>query len=174
MSEARFTFSASEGRIEVSGTEDFVSKQVQEFGDVIRDMLKNAPPANAKQDLGGGGGGGGGTLPKFDEFVNVLASEGGKVQILKPLPGTNNAAQTVSAALLTLFGNSLLGIDEIASSVIREACQSHGCLDSSNFAGTIKDQKEHFIVTGSRSNTNIKLTKPGMRAAEQLARSLNK
>lgn len=178
MSEARFTFSATEGRIEVVGSEEFVAERVKEFSDLIRDLLNKAPavkPLNSHNagNAGAGAGGGGGGKREFADYENVLAFSDNKVQILKPLPGANNAAKTVSAALLTLFGNGLLGTEEIPFSTIREVCQAHGCLDSGNFAGTLKDQKEYFIVSGSRANLTAKLTVPGQRAAEQLAKDLN-
>ena len=94
--EASFSISVQDGRVEVSGSEDFVREQINEFKDVIKETVKalgqpapSAPPptpqqpnvpANPSAEIGS------------NPYPHVLALEEDGVKVLKTLPGSNKAA----------------------------------------------------------------------------------
>jgi hypothetical protein len=180
---ARFTFSATDGRLEVVGSEDFVSKHLEAFGDVLRTLLQrsekpmhrgqdmanslDAPPAavGSKSDVSSAG--------SLDNYQNLFAIADDKIQITKDIPGSSKPEKTINAALLCLFGNSLRGTDELGFDTIRDVCQAHSCLDSPNFARTLKAAKEYLICSGSSRKQIAKLSHPGKRQAEKMAKELN-
>ena len=172
---SRVVVSLTEGRLEIEGPESFVEKQVERFASLIEAGLgkaRHAPdPKPQPQQLT--------DRPEVRNeaglaaYENLFALAGDKVQILKDLPGTNKAERTVSAALLLTFANTLTGADTTSFDAVRETCEAHGCLDSPNFAKTLKGEKEAFVFGGTRNKQTLKLTVPGRRKAEQLATSLN-
>lgn len=178
--EARVYYSASEGKLELQGSEKFVAEQFSKFAEVILKSLESTksiqvsvsnpnsstsasiPIKNSNGEEGA-----------FIEFENLYVLADDKIQILKDLPGANKSEKTVNAGLLACHAKFLLGVTPISTKIIRDICTIHACLDSSNFAQTLKAQKEYFILTGSSSNKMIALSKPGLKKAEEIARSLN-
>lgn len=179
-SQGRFTLSIAGSQLEIVGSEQFIDKQIERFEPLIVGLLAGeeaqtpTPPDAVAPDTGGDSGEVKGDLPKLAlaSYENLFALADDKIQILKDLPGSGKAQKAVSAALLTAYGNTLRGAEDIAFDTIREMCEAHGCLDSGNFAKTLSNEKELFIVTGDRKKT-LKLTVPGKRKAEQMARDLN-
>jgi len=89
------------------------------------------------------------------------------------LPGSNNAEKTVNAALLLTFAYALIGKNTTSFDLVREVCVTHACLDSPNFARTLKGEKDAFVFGGTPKKKTLKLTVPGRRRAEGLVTSLN-
>jgi hypothetical protein len=103
----------------------------------------------------------------------VIAYDGDKIQILKDIPGKNKAKKTVNAALIYLHAKGLKG-EEIASfKEVNKICEAHACLDSANFATTLKKQKKLFLVDGTGKSQTLKLTHPGKEQAAALVVELN-
>lgn len=182
-SPTRFALSIPNGQFEVTGSEEFVDKQVERFESLIRTLLDRSQGEGSADGSRGNGaidgnpvppnGRGGDAASALTSLENVFALADDKIQILKDLPGSGKAQKTVNAALLTTYANTLRGADEVSFDTIREMCEAHGCLDSGNFAKTISSEKELFIVGGSERKKTARLTVPGRRKAEQLARDLN-
>lgn len=173
---AKIRVSLREGLLEIEGSEDFVSKQIENLKDLIT-KLPDAPLPPAKPATPANGQTPPPSTATLSEdaakYVNIIAVEGDVVKILKDLPGSDKAKKTVSAALLYLLGKNFSGTEEAPFKELRKVCKDHGCLDESNFAGIIKDQKEWLIVLGSGKSQTAKLTVPGKKAAIALADSLN-
>lgn len=89
------------------------------------------------------------------------------------LPGKSTAEKMVSAALLLTYANFLQGVESTSLDAIRDVCKAHGCLDSSNFSKRLHAEKDAFIFGGTPRKQTVKLTVPGRRRAEQMARELN-
>lgn len=112
--EARVKVSLREGVIELEGPQDFVEKQVEAFGDLIRASLegwreplpeenRRTPAENQerheRQDAA--------AEPGNNPYPAVFAIKDQKVQILADqIPGTNDKEKTVNAGLLTAFGGT--------------------------------------------------------------------
>ena len=179
---AKIRVSLREGLLEIEGSEEFVSKQIENLKDVITKLPASgfppAPPhATPPTPRTGNGQSPASATPKPTEdaakYENVISVAGGIVKVLKDIPGNGKAEKTVNAGLLYLFGKNLLSQEQATFSEIRQVCKEHACLDGANFAGSIKAQKEWFIVTGGRKSEVAQLTKPGRKQAQALTDSLN-
>lgn len=172
---AKVHISLVEGILQIEGSEDFVSQQIARLGPHIIGAFENREvtkaPIKSEQII---------SIEKssansLDEYQNLFAINGSKVQILKSIPGTSNSQKTVNIALLLSYAHALLGSDSISSKVVSETCKSHACLDAGNFSSQLKGQKAYFILdgVGKGQSKNIRLTMPGKKKAEELAKQLN-
>jgi len=187
---ARITVALHEGKVEIVGSQDFVTKNIETLEPIIRQML-SAPNSRTKETgtgaagagagagsddtaANGNGAGAGDGADWQSKYENVFALAGDKIQVLVDLPGSGTAEKTVNAALLLAFANTLRGQEETSYNDIRELCKAHAALDTSNFSSTLKDEKDAFIISGIAGSPNktLKLTKPGIKRAEALADSL--
>lgn len=175
---AKVSISLTKGELEIIGSENFVKEQLDRFKDLINMKLSAVPvtPAISQSST---------STPKSSEdkvqqlpstrenpYPKVIALEEDQVRLLK-IFGKNKPEKTINVALLYLLAKSLTG-DEIASfSEIRGVCENHACLDSSNFARTLKKDKQVFIIDGSGKSQTAKLTQPGLKKAKELAGKLN-
>jgi hypothetical protein len=75
--------------------------------------------------------------------------------------------------MLLTYADSLRGVEPTPASDIRDLCKDHTCFDSSNFAGTLKAQKELFLISGSGPAWSARLSVPGKVKAIELAKTLN-
>lgn len=177
----RAKFSIADGRIEIEGSEAFVSAQLAKleplFSKVFQEPAKQRPspdstpavPATTTAPDGA-------SQPSLDDYLHLYAKTGdGRLQILKSLPGDGKAGKTISAALLLTLGNELNG-KTTAMEDVRTTCTQHACLDSPNFAGAFKKPtpRGYFTISGTGSQQIIALTHPGRLKAKELASSLNK
>ncbi|AZZ94462.1 hypothetical protein EUZ85_28625 [Hahella sp. KA22] len=184
--EAKLHLSLEDGVFEISGSELFVSQQIENFKDIILESLhsrkhytietnqltkESAPPAaeplaeGAKSEHG------------FDKksFPRVLHIEGKNVRIIKKMPGSTSSKKSINTALAYLWGKRSVGEEGISYQEIRDLCQQQGCLDSANFSATIKGAREYIIIEGKKGSSaqTCKLTLPGVERAEELLEDLN-
>jgi hypothetical protein len=175
---ARALISISDGRVEFEGSEEFVERQLTAYGDLIKDSLRILPitikrtPAERVQKPEGEEAAAPSSGLAGLELVLAKTPQG-KIQILKDLPGVAKAEKMVNAALLLTLANTLDGRPSTTFKEIREICEAHGALDSSNFSTTVREQIANFLFEGSGSSTSISFTVPGRRVADALAASLN-
>ncbi|MGG2396773.1 hypothetical protein ACJRW5_07460 [Pseudomonas sp. SH1-B] len=184
--EARFHLSIRDGVFEITGSEGFVSEQINSFKEAILDTLTRrtvdapivghqpSPPcpqllleAPAEEEPA--------SANPSDTYNRVLHMEGDQVRVLKRIPGGTLAKKTVNAALVYLWGKRSLGINEVPMQEIRQLCQEQSCLDASNFAGILKNAKEFILLDGKKgsSSKTCKLTIPGVEEAGKLLAQLN-
>ncbi|MDA2928900.1 hypothetical protein MYX84_02955 [Acidobacteria bacterium AH-259-O06] len=174
---AKIVVSVRDGLLEISGSEDFVRDQLENFNDLIMkhlyNMLKSAQPSifpspqpALEQEVQG-------DAWKSVSYHKVIAFEGDEIKILKNIPGKSEAEKAVNAALLYLYAKNVKGQEEALFKEIRELCKSHGCLDSANFASNLKSEKQYFIIGGSGKKQTAKLTQPGKTKAAALVGQLN-
>lgn len=180
---AKIRISLKDGEFELSGSELFVSQQIDSFRELIVDSLKDkqfdlktpndsAPPlltepAETPTDES-----------KNDEisareYPRIFHVEEDKISIIKKAPGSNNAKKSVNTALLYLWATKSIGVNEVTYSEVRDLCKEQGCLDSSNFSAQMKSAKEYIIVEGSGKFQRMKLTLPGKEKAEELITAMS-
>lgn len=172
---ARISVSAKDGKIEISGSEDFVREQVMNFRDFIMknqeviSVHPSAPPTSNPEIIESE------TLEEDSstEYKNVIAFDGEEIKILKDIPGESLSDRMVNAALIYLFAKIINNKEETAYfSEIRQVCKDHACLNASNFSTVLKKQKNFFLINGSGKSMNAKLTHPGRKQAEELVKEL--
>lgn len=170
---AKVHISLIDGVFQIEGSESFVADQLSKLEPHIAHAFERKPSGNKGESTGPTNENNENTILGLTEFDHVFAKSNGKIQLLKSPPGSKNSQKTVSVALLLLFANLLVGNASIPSGDIREVCETHACLDSSNFASTLKNETELFLFEGTGRSKNVRLTVPGKKKAEELARSLN-
>jgi hypothetical protein len=173
-SPSRVLISISDGRVEIEGSEAFVASQLEQLRPMLqavadRPAESSAPhpkptsPASNQVQTNVGG---------LASYENLFAVADDKIQVLKDLPGSNSRQRTVTAALLLTLANTLHGQDTTSFDEIRDLCKTHGCLDSPNFAKTLKSEKDAFIFGGTPRKQTVKLTVPGKKRADTIADAL--
>lgn len=108
---------------------------------------------------------------------HAFVVEGDSLEIVIPAGRFESAKSkaTEQIALLVAAGRQAAGLDPDGwTSVdhIREICEHFRRHDSSNFATTIKDMVEVFVVRGSGRDRKVRMSAPAWQAAGALVRSL--
>ena len=175
--QARIALTIGGNTFEISGSESFVTAQVETFREAIISSLHGAAALPPEKPHGA-------TIPLVaphhrptgkQAYPNVLHIDGEKVQILKSVSGTTKSKKAVNTALVYLWAKRESGFDGVPLSEIRELCESHGCLDSPNFTVTMKNAKAWFVIdeTKRSQSKTCKLTVPGVEKAEEIIKQLN-
>ena len=183
---ATITINWADFDIEISGSEEFVSNEIEAFREVILEKLSGSeyrvhlqdeavPDSSANtvvsQHSSEGGrrsGNGQGSYP------HVYSIEDTEVTLLlNEIPGTSNREQTVNLAVLYLYGKTFAGIEEVSADELRDIAKEYGVFDASNFSGNLKSDKRVLHITKQSSHTyTIKLTRPGRERAKEVIRQL--
>ena len=161
--------------LEITGSEQFVSEQIEHFRGAIQNALKETPVEEETPPEDG-------TEPppaphkeptEAPKYTNVLHVEDGKMNILKIVPGSTTSKKAVNTVSIYLWAKRNAGVDSAPFSELRDVCQGQGCLDGPNFASTIKSARPWIIVEGTRKAEKAKLTVPGVEHAKKLLEQLN-
>lgn len=176
--EAKIIISPSEGKFEISGSEDFVTRQIENFKELIIDSVKQVQPKpissldpenQVEQAEGNGGTSSEVETSIQDKYPNVYSFDDDKLKLVCDIPGHNKKEKSINATLLYAYGWNQEGIEEVSNQNIKDICERHGILDKSNFAKYIKSgDPKLYTYKGSGSNTKIRITKPGEKAAKEL------
>lgn len=162
--------------LEFSGSEAFVQKQIDEFKESIHSKLKPIKAQKLKDKPKGGQSDKVDDLsqdPTVNPYPNVIDYDGEDINILK-VDGNNSAAKTKNLALIYLLAKEKFGKSPVPTQDIKKQCETHGCLDASNFSSTLKSiDKKNVVLKGSGKSQTIKLTAPGRTKAKELVESLN-
>lgn len=164
---ARVAVSVREGKVEIEGSETFVSDQLTRLKPLIAQVIATSGKIRHTNSEREGEEEQTSTFGKYAKLYH--ATSDGRIEVLKDLPGNNMAHKTVSAALLISHANSLLGADSTPLEIIRAACKDHACHDSNNFAATLKREKDLFVHNGG---SHLSLSPAGREVAENLAERL--
>lgn len=182
--EAKISISIFEGKIEFSGSEEFVKDQIQQFKPVIDEILKqrkaikksgnsnnsgspqsiaatfNNPPANP-------------SVPEDLSEVFVIDDE--KLRIVKNIPGESIPKKTLNTAILCAFAyKELLGQDTVSIEEVRKVCINHSNYDKKNFSAHVKKgDPKYFLDKGSSKSRTIKLIRAGVKKAQELISEMN-
>ncbi|MCA0930606.1 hypothetical protein [Ruegeria profundi] len=191
---ASFAFSFADGTLKIEGSELFVSQQVEIFREKIMESLSGLDqPAIALPQITGPQTTAG-TSEVFEggapfqsdnsvaapstgnPYPRVLDVLGDKLKVTTSVKGKNTAERAVNLILIYLWGKERL-LDQPTAEYreLREICEEHACLDSSNFSSTLTSKKNLILVDGSKGSSSkiCKLTYPGREAAEEVLAQLN-
>lgn len=180
---ASIKVSVSEGLIEVTGSETFVTSQVDNIKEFIK-SLSDQPVKTKKSKAGTAESdseeneeemekeqdGGGKEKVKIEKYDAVFAVEDGKVELICDVPGAGASEVTFNAAVLYAWGLKLNSTDEANVSDIREICKATGDFNEANFSSYLKKGSPNFYRDKGKGGARvIKLTKKGEREAKALA-----
>lgn len=177
-SEAKFHLSISEGILQISGSELFVTQQIEKFKDVILDSLNENNksvkliPSQQTQTFTNDEA----DAPNVNNktFPNVLDFDGDQINIICNIPGSTNAEKTFKIAQIYLWAKKQKGLDHVPAEEIRKICEDHACYDANNFSSHIQKDKNTITVSGPKGGKKTcKLTFPGTSRAEELLKELN-
>jgi hypothetical protein len=189
-SKASFSFSFADGTLKIEGSELFVSQQMDAFRDTILDSLNAfgkpalALPAPTHVQTNGidssGGTGNDAEVvelqPEGNPFPRVLDTMGDRLKITTAIKGKTTAEKAINLILAYLWGKERLLNEPTAEyKELRELCEEHACLDSSNISTTLSSKKSLILVDGAKGSTSkiCKLTYPGREAAEEVLEQLS-
>ncbi len=180
--EAKLHLSLKDGVFEISGSELFVSQQIENFKDVILASLQKGSniTGETNEEISYSDNAIGSQSEEQTKTINidypkVLHIEDTDIKIIKKMPGSNKAQKSVNTALVYLAAKKSVGVDGVSSQDIRELCRDQGCLDTGNFASHMKNAKEYIIIEGKKGSSTqmFKLTLPGTEKALELLKDLN-
>lgn len=169
---ASIKVSISEGLVEISGSETFVTSQIDNLKELLKELKENKvkikPSSSAGADeekkkeretpiINA-------TLEDMDDIYVV---DEDKIKIIcEDIPGTDKLNKTLNIALLYAFASKKLGKDEASVDLIRDICTEHGCLDPGNFSTHIKNgNPQYYLDKGTGKARTIKINKPGEKKA---------
>ncbi len=189
---ASFAFSFADGTLKIEGSELFVSQQIEAFRDKIIEALSGldqpaiAYPQISEPQVAEGRTAyledsadivrDGSEADEPNPYPRVLDVLGDRLKVTASIKGKNTAEKAVNLILIYLWGKDrLLGQPTAESKELREICEEHGCLDSSNFSSTLASKKNLILVDGNKGSSSkiCKLTYPGREAAETVLAQLN-
>ena len=185
----------SNGEFEISGSEEFVTKQIDEFKNILLGMLDshlqkndtakvtplvknpaklNVLPRSTNHD----------SKDDYAEFVeidreelkkyeNVFVIDGDRVQIVCDMAGSSTAKRMINLILIYLYIKQQLNIHEVSFGELRDVCEKHGEIDKANFAKHMSLNRKFFIINGVGKGQTAKLIRPGIKEAENLLQQLN-
>jgi hypothetical protein len=162
-----------DGEIEIWGSEEFVSNQIDELVEPIYQKLIDSPV----KEIGEGRAKGQNQYkPKSNDLANDFSSlfhvfDDGTVQILKKLPGSSKKERLLNLIRLYLLAKSQVGDPVVPFKELRPECERHNVYDSSNFASYLKSEGD-ILVKGSSKAYTAELSVPGQEAAKTLAKEL--
>lgn len=179
---ARISISLLEGKFEISGSEEFVSKQIENFKALIEKSfdkplpkrktplesskhieIVNQAPVSTDEPNGG----------LHDKYSDIFVVDEDNIRIITDIPGDNAFSKTFNAALIYAFAKKQMGVEETSVEEVRSVCQNHGFLDNPNFSKAIKKGDPKFYLDkGKNKSRMIKLTRPGEKKAEELIQSI--
>jgi hypothetical protein len=179
----KFKISTDKINLHFSGTDEFVSRNINEFKNEIELILKKidkeksssskeiSPVENTPTQL---------SDPTNNPYPRVLNFEkDGTFQIIPRIVDKNFGKTTSdkikNIALIFLWASHRTGIESVESKTFRNYCSDKDKrLIDSNFATIIANTD--YIISFGRKNSpikSLKLSDPGIEAAEQLLSKLN-
>ena len=183
--DAKLHLSLEDGIFEISGSEAFVSEQIENFKDIILEALKtkerksvsavsaeplsvhSIAPASLTEINSEAGTG-------ENLFPNVLHFEGKEVTIMKTAPGSSTAKQALNTVLIYLWAKKSVGEEFVPAKVLRDMLKDHSCLDEKNFSANLSKAQEHILIIGKKAGLkSYKLSRPGIMKAKELLESLD-
>jgi hypothetical protein len=166
---SKFRISALERTIEIEGSEQFVSKQLEEMKELIIQFslqgvcetttatLVSSPgsfqgnPAVTHQSLvlEVDSASSTSSVSPFADYLHIFENLNGAIRIVCDIPGESKRMQMKNAMLIYGYASHLLGRDQFPADEVRQLCLDHGFLDPKNFAISF-DDKTTFLSEGPK------------------------
>ncbi|MBQ0098705.1 MAG: hypothetical protein KBS62_07250 [Oscillospiraceae bacterium] len=178
---ASISVNLSQGNIIISGSEEFVEKNMDAvflFVERANKKYENHPRTDNDNSL----------INEFtvtqktnedkrsssvDKYVENgvyhVNLEDGEISILKRIPGNSKSEKVKNIALIVLY----IRKEKITGKDIIPICEKHNCYDQANFATVFKNEKTNFIRKGSGQKWTLEITQPGEEAAKSLLEEMS-
>lgn len=185
--DSKSKFLVTDSIIEISGSEDFVSQQIETLRALIMKRLErpvlrksdteprsiiyllpqSSPISNVSVvELRE-------NLPSAGDLENVFITSGQSVSIVADIPGTSTSQRMINLVLIYLYAKLKVGIEEVSFKELRDVCEKYGEVDKTNFSKIINQNRRYFLTSGESKSQFAKLIRPGIKAAESLIAELN-
>ena len=165
----------NEGSVKISGSEEFVEKNMETVFAFIKSVgsilsttdSKVDKPLNASISVAEKEQPQKENAQDFSEDKYVVAGvyhvdpEDESISILKTVPGNNKAEKAKNIALIVLH----IRKRKINGKDLIPICEKHACYDASNFSTVFRNEKTNIIRKGTGQTWTIELTRPGEEAA---------
>lgn len=179
---AKVYISASEGILEISGPDKFVSETFKVFEEEAKAILKNVSAKkkpDAKPTGAGSGENGRGAGQDADNILSGIAeldADQNVILTIDPKPHwTSTSSQARNTCIIYLFAvYTLKPTEQVTAAILRDICTTAGCYDSKNFGTHIKDLAPNASISGSGDNRKVTLTNPGKSEAKKLISEIRK
>jgi hypothetical protein len=169
---ARIHISAKDGIVEITGSESFVTSQMESLKPLIEGFASDSKRKNKPEDKSAAGAAVVNDSEPLSKYPNTFGIIEDKLSILKEAIGDNIAEKELNTVILYLFGKSALGVQSVPFSELREVCKAHSCLDATNFSSHMKAAKAWILVAGKGKSQNASLSVPGKAKAIELITNL--
>lgn len=187
---ASISYCPADGTLKIEGSELFVSQQMDTFREYIlasleaHALMSSPIPqiTHVKENSSSSGLEGSSkayapeSVTPSNPFPRVLDQMNGKLKITTTIKGKNMADRAIKLVLAYLWGKeTLLGEGTAEYKELRDLCEEHGCLDSSNFSTTLNSKRSLILVDGTKGSSSklCKLTYPGRDVAKEVLNELN-
>ena len=176
---ATVSINLHEGSIVISGSEDFIEKNMKAAFDFVEKNLSVSPAAIVAPTVVPATSSSASSpvsdapsepisatpISSDDKYIKAgvyhIDADDGTISILKKVPGDNKSEKTKNIALIVLY----IRKGKVPGKEIIPICEKHACYDASNFSATFKNEKTNIIKKGSGQSWTIELTQPGEAAA---------
>ncbi|NAY90932.1 MULTISPECIES: hypothetical protein [Flavobacteriaceae] len=186
---ARIKFSLKSKEFEISGNEEFVNEQIENFKSIIQGSLENLvvqenvgiqrkktvllPPTEDIEVIDYVEEKKHSSASSGLSFENVIVIDGETVKVIADVPGNTTAKKMMNVILLYMWGKMQLEVLEVSFKELRDMCVDYGEVDKPNFSKHMNKQKKLFLISGSGQSQSAKLIRPGIKEAENLIKQLN-
>lgn len=172
---ASISINLNEGNINISGSEEFVEKNMETVFAFVKESIKNTsiPKKESKSKA-----------PEIkdvavspaekddieieDKYIKAgvyhIDSEDETISILKKIPGNSKAEKMKNIAMIVLY----IRKGKIQGKEIVPICEKHNCYDGPHFAATFEAEKTNLIKRGNGKSWTLELTQPGEEAVVAL------
>ncbi len=169
---ASISINLGEGNILISGSEEFVEKNMEKVFSFIErtkgtNFTKKAETAPSKDEY----------IPtefnytqpeslnsNTDKYIKAgvyhIDADDGNISILKKIPGNSKAEKMKNIAMIVLY----IRKEKIQGKEIVPICEKHSCYDAPHFASTFESEKTNLIKRGNGKAWTLELTQPGEEA----------
>lgn len=171
---ASVTINLKEGHIIISGSEEFVEKNMKEVfsfvertihlptdgGILSETKIETKEEIKVEREEARSGN----AVDKYIAAGVYHIDSEGEISILKRIPGNSKSEKTKNIALIVLYIRN----GKIQGKDIIPLCEKHACYDSANFSSVFKNEKTNIVRKGNGQSWTLELTQPGEEAAISL------
>lgn len=170
---AKISISMIDGRIEICGSETFVTTQIDNFKEHIITALSKSTNKSKDTYSASKVENATNSTTSLDDYQDIFTLDDDKIKIIPQMTGTTKSKKVVKLAVLYAYAKKLQGIDTASVEEIKIECETHGLMDT-NFSSNIKSGDPAYYTDKESGKARfIKINKPGEKYALEILKELN-